>query len=232
MIEERRAVHFTAHPVPKPRLQVSSVGGLRCLLDHFRINGDVDIVTDYNATVVQGGVPLHAEVLSIDFGESAGSGALIAPGILDGSGGPIHIEHDFLAGAANGEIAGDFELAGSNLFNLFGLESHGGEVRDVEKFVAPKVVVAAGLAGVHGGDVNGDVDGGFGDVLVVEHDRAVDLAERAADGGNGHVTDRKLRGGMLRIDLPLGSGRDGRKRKNGCESGGYCNSRWIVAHVF
>src|SRR4029077_4392117 len=96
---------------------------------------------------------------------------------------------DFLGGAANGEIASDFKFAGSNLLHFFRFESHGGEVIDVEEMVTAEVLVAARFAGIHGSDVNSDVYGGFGDVLVVQDDRASDFAEGSAHGGNGHMAD-------------------------------------------
>jgi hypothetical protein len=37
---------------------------------------------------------------------------------------------------------------------------------------------------------------------------------------------------MLRIDLPLGSGGRGWQRKNGCESGGDCDARYVLSHDF
>src|SRR5207244_6372433 len=124
------------------------------------------IVTGDHTAVVQGGVPLHAEVLAVDFGCGRNGRAHIAPGILYRSCRPVHVEHDFLGGAADGEIAGDFELSGSDLFDFLGLESHGREVRDVKELVAAQVVVTGRLARIHGRDVNGDIDCGFGDVFV------------------------------------------------------------------
>src|SRR5207253_5724468 len=147
--------------------------------------------------------PLHAEVRAVDSSRGAGRDPLIAPGIFHRSRRTFNVEHDFLGGAANGEITGDSELSGSDLFDLLGFESHGGEVRNVKEFVAAQIVVTGGLARIHGRDVNGDVKGGFGDVFVVQHKRAVDLAESSAYGGDGHMTNRKLRGRMLRIKLPL-----------------------------
>ena len=97
-------------------------------------------------------------------------------------------------------------------------------MRDVKELVAAQVVVTGRLARIHGRDVNGDIDCGFGDVFVVQHNRAVDLAESSPYGGNGHMPDGKLRGRMLRIDPPLGRGGAGRQRQNGCESGDCCDS--------
>src|SRR6266851_6820738 len=98
-----------------------SVGGFRRgLLDHFHVDGDVDVVSDDDTTIVHGGVPLDAEVLAVDFCRGGGGGALIAPGVFHGSGRPLHVENDFLGGATNGQITGDFEFAGSNLLDLLG----------------------------------------------------------------------------------------------------------------
>jgi hypothetical protein len=41
------------------------------LFDHFEVDGDVHVVADYRAAAVHRGVPLHTEILAIDFGGSA-----------------------------------------------------------------------------------------------------------------------------------------------------------------
>src|SRR5467141_891045 len=195
MIETGRAVHLHQPLRSRNVLTVSSVAGFRLsLLDHFGIDSDIDIVTDDHTAVVQGGIPLYAEVLAIDFRRGACRGWLIAPGIFHMSSRALNVEDDFLGGAANGEVAGNLELSGSELCDSLGFESHGRKVGDVKEFVAAQVVITGGLACVHGRDVNSDVDGGFGDVIVVQHNRADDLAESSPYGGDGHMTNRKLRG--------------------------------------
>src|SRR5260370_4134764 len=54
-------------PFPNRADSVLSVPGFSgCLPDHFRVDGDIDVITDDHAAVVQSGVPLHAEVLAGD----------------------------------------------------------------------------------------------------------------------------------------------------------------------
>src|SRR5216684_2970000 len=129
---------------------LSVTGFSGCLPDHFRVDGDIDVITDDHAAVVQSGVPLHAEVLAVDLGCGCCGCSHIAPGIFHGSRRPFNVEDDFLGGAANGEITGDLELSGSDLLDFLGFESHGREVRDVKEFVAAQVVVAIRFARIHG----------------------------------------------------------------------------------
>src|SRR6266478_1623536 len=76
-------------------LTVSSVAGFRrSLLDHFGIDSDIDIVTEDHTAVVQGGIPLYAEVLAVDFCRGACRGSLIAPRILHGSSRPFNVVLD------------------------------------------------------------------------------------------------------------------------------------------
>src|SRR5205807_10643868 len=122
MIETERAVHLHR---PLLSQAVPSVAGFRrSLLDHFGIDSDIDIVTDDHTAVVQGGIPLYAEVLAIDFCRGACRGSLIAPGIFHRSRRALNVEHDFLGGAANSEVAGNLELSRSELCDFLGFESH------------------------------------------------------------------------------------------------------------
>ena len=66
------------------------------LLNHFRIDGDRNVVADNHSTVIHGGVPLHAIVLPIDFRGGVNGFALVAPGIFNRSGRAIDIQNDFL----------------------------------------------------------------------------------------------------------------------------------------
>src|SRR6266550_932424 len=98
MIETERAVHLHR---PLPSQAVPSVAGFRrSLLDHFGIDSDIDIVTDDHTAVVQGGIPLYAEVLAIDFCRGACRGSLIALGIFHRSRRALIVYHDSLSGAA------------------------------------------------------------------------------------------------------------------------------------
>src|SRR6266478_360853 len=68
MKESRRAVH--AHRTTCPgsaEIKFPLVASLRRnLLDHFQIDGDVDVIANHDTAAVDVGVPFHAEVLTID----------------------------------------------------------------------------------------------------------------------------------------------------------------------
>jgi hypothetical protein len=38
------------------------------LLDHYHVDGDIDIVIDYDTATVEVGIPLYAEVLAVNLG--------------------------------------------------------------------------------------------------------------------------------------------------------------------
>src|SRR5262249_36936088 len=149
-----------------------------------KVDSDVDIVADDYAAAVNVGVPFNAVILAIDFCGGIGGDASVAPGILDRIGRAFDVENNFFGDAANGEIAGDFQLAGRNVFNFLGFKGDRGVFSGVEEPVAAEIVVALGFAGVNGSGVNGDVDGGFGNVLIVPDDSAVDTLELAAHRRN------------------------------------------------
>src|SRR5450631_4454003 len=139
MSEARRLIHETLSPghLPSGICNEALVAGLRCaLLNHFGVDGDGNVVADDYAAVVHGGVPLHAVVLTIDYGGGVDGGALIAPRIFHGRGRAIDIEHDLLGDAVNGQVASDLQFAGAGLLDLGGFEGHGGEVGDVEEMIA------------------------------------------------------------------------------------------------
>src|SRR5260370_38429957 len=75
-------------PFPNRADSVLSVPGFSgCLPDHFRVDGDIDVITDDHAAVVQSGVPLHADVLSVDLGCGCPGCTPVCPWIF--SGGPV-----------------------------------------------------------------------------------------------------------------------------------------------
>src|SRR5882724_4760832 len=183
MTERARTVQNNCTARATPRVANGlKPSGLLALLDQFDVDDDGNIVADHDAAVVQSSVPLHAEVLAIDFGGGGRGVAGVAPGILHRSRRTLNVEHNFFGRAADGEVAGHLELAGSDLFDSLGLERNRGVVDDIEEFFTAKVVIAVGHAGIHGVGVNDYFDGGLGDVLVVEHDRAGHFAEGPADG--------------------------------------------------
>src|SRR5258708_39814872 len=69
-------------PFPNRADAVLSVAGFRRrVLDHFHVDGDIDIVTDDDTAAVEVGIPLHAEVLAADLGCGADRCLAIAPSV-------------------------------------------------------------------------------------------------------------------------------------------------------
>src|ERR1043166_3606185 len=187
---------------------------------HFEVYCDVDVVADDYATAVDIGIPLHAVILAVDLGSGAGGDTGVAPGIFDGVRRAFDVENRFLGDPVNGEIASNFEFSGRDVFDFFGFESDGRIFGDVEELLALEVFVAHGFAGVYGSGVNGDVDGGFANVLIIPGDGAGDALELATHGGNHEVLDGKTSGSMSGIDRPDSGSRGSGERYRGSESCG------------
>src|SRR5205807_2085096 len=92
-------------------------------------------------------------------------------------------------------------------------------------------LVAVGFARVHSVYVDGHFNAGFRDVLVIEHHCAAQLAERAAHRGKAQMTYGKLRGGVLRVNLPCGCGRPGGQREPHGHASNHCNAREVPVHL-
>src|SRR5580658_474441 len=158
-------------------------------LNEFGVDGNGHVVANDNAAVVHGGVPLDAKILAINSCGGIDGDSLVAPGILDGSGGAVNIQNGFFRDSVDGEIASNFESAGSDLLNLFGLKGDGGVVLDVEEMIAAEVLIAGLDARIDGIRVDGDVDRRFCDVLVVEQDGTIYFGECPANRGDRQVLD-------------------------------------------
>src|SRR5262249_42835251 len=185
-------------------------------LDHLEIDGDVDLVADHHAAAINVGIPLHAIVLAVDFGRGARGHAGVAPRIFHLIRRTFDIEDNFLCDAANGEVTGDFEFAGRDVFHFFGFESDGGVFGGIKKLFAAEVLVALGFTGVDRFGIDGNVDGGLADVLVVPIYGAVYAFELAAHGGNHEVLDGEASGRVRGIDLPSRGGGQRRKARQSC----------------
>src|SRR5580704_2167188 len=66
---------------PPAATPFSSVSGLGRRLEHLDIQGDRDFVAEHHATIVEGFVPLHPEVLAVDFCSGRDGGPLVTPRI-------------------------------------------------------------------------------------------------------------------------------------------------------
>src|SRR6184192_3507880 len=203
----------------------------RGFLDQFDVDGDVHIVADDHAAVIQLGVPLHAIVLPVDFRGCGSRYALISPGILHGSRESIHIQQHFLGDAVNRQVTGDAEFSRGKLLDLLRFEGHGREVGHVKEALTAQILVAVGFARVHGIDVNGHFNAGFGNVLAVEQYGSAELAESAAYRGKTQVTHGKLRRRVLRVNLPGGVRRGGGQGKCRDQASEYCDSREVPVHL-
>src|SRR5690348_17391423 len=99
--------------------------------NHFDVERDVDVVADDHATAVEFLVPGDAEVLAVDLRGSGYGGALQAPGILDGSLGQGCGQGRGFGDAANGQVAGNFQVAVIAAFDPGGLKGDGRILGDV-----------------------------------------------------------------------------------------------------
>src|SRR5258708_2978267 len=138
-------------PFPNRADAVLSVAGFRRrVLDHFHVDGDIDIVTDDDTAAVEVGIPLHAEVLAVDLGCGADGCSGIAPGISNRRSGAINVEDNFLGDAMNRKVTRDFDLAWRSLLDLLGLEGDRRILGHIEKVGTLEMRISFWLAGFHG----------------------------------------------------------------------------------
>src|SRR6267378_4690528 len=150
MTEHKRTVQVQLHrPLDSPSCKWTEPSGLLILLDQFDVDDDGNIVADHDAAIVQSSVPLHAKVLAVDLGGRVGGSTGIAPGVLHRSRRTLNVEHNFLGRAADGEVAGDLKLPGSELLDFSGLESNRRVVGDIEEFFTAQVVIAVEIGRAH-----------------------------------------------------------------------------------
>ena len=71
---------------------------------------------------------------------------------------------------------------------------------DVEEVAGPEVAVAVGGAGVDAAGVDGQVDPGGGRVRGVDGGGAVEVRERAADGGDHRVAGREAEAAVGHVE--------------------------------
>jgi len=163
----------------------------RLFLHHFDVEGDGYRVTDHLVAAGHGVAhENHAEILTIDFG--GGGSAAASAHDLDDFGWTSYVEGYFFRDAVKGEVAGHLGGVVAGVCDFCGLKSDGGIFGYVEEVTAFEIVVAVLHAGVQGVDVNGGVDCGFGDVLVVELDCAGYFSEFALDIRDTEVADGEL----------------------------------------
>src|SRR5712664_370742 len=96
----------------------SVTGFRRDLLEHYHIDGDIDIVIDYDTATVEVGIPLYAEVLAVAPGWRVEGWSGIAPGISTRTNRAINDEDNFLGDAMNRKVTRDFDLAWRYLLEL------------------------------------------------------------------------------------------------------------------
>src|SRR3989442_402851 len=91
MILAAVAVHRHRFPpfFPLQKITGRSVAGFRCgLLNQFDIDRDVHVIAHDHTSIVERGVPLHAEVLPVDFCCCRSREPLVAQGSFTGAVGP------------------------------------------------------------------------------------------------------------------------------------------------
>lgn len=183
----------------------------------FGADEDADVVgeagADHEGDAIVGAFDSE---LGFKAGDFAAAHAFAAAGVGDGGG-------DFLGLAADREIAGDVVCAFAGLLEGLGLESHVGEFGGGEEVATFEVLVAAGVGGVNGVGVDGDVDHALGGVGV-DVELAGDLVESAVEVGDAVVLDAENGGGVDGVNLEtiageLGGGGCG----GGPEGGGGAN---------
>ncbi|VOL54490.1 Uncharacterised protein [Streptococcus pneumoniae] len=204
--------HPTRRPGPSSRdpvsaREVDSGSGLGVGLGQHEGGADLELhlVRDQEAAGLGGRVPGQAEVLAGDLARGLEAHAGHAEGILVLAA-ELGLELHGLGDAVQRQLADQGELLGLAA-DLGGAEGHGGELLHVEEVGGAQVGVAALVLGADGGDVDGHVDGGLGELLG-DDELALHGVEGAAHLGDARVADDEVDVRVGGVEIP-GSGGDG-----------------------
>src|SRR5207247_303986 len=101
----------------------------------------------------------------------------------------FHFEYDRFCHAMNGQFASAIEFVWPRGFDARALERDRRVIFDVQKVRALQVRVAVGLPCVYRRRIDHDIDGRLAGIVGIPGDRALDVAESAANIRNHHVAD-------------------------------------------
>ncbi len=140
------------------------------------------------------GALADAKILTMIFGGRRCADALAGPiGSLIGAEGPIHVEHDFLGHAVNGQVAGDQQFSGPGRSLPTWSESNGRILLHIEKVRALQIVVAHFHARIHGTRVDRSFERVLRRVCGIMLHRPTHFRESAPDRRDAEVSYGKLR---------------------------------------
>ena len=160
---------------------------MRLLLGDVEVDVELDVVADDG----RGIFGAEVEVAALDGGGGGEAFMRLVVHAWNRAGGAFCMKCDGLGDAVEGEVALDGEAVG-NGGDAGADKGGGGELGDIEHAGALEVGIASADACIDGGDVDGDVDGGLGDVRVVHDDFAADVAKAAVNLGEAQVQDGEV----------------------------------------
>src|SRR5439155_841072 len=185
-------------------------GGLLRRLD---VDRDRHLVADGDAARLEDLVPGEAEVLAVDRGGGLRAGAGVAPRVLDLGRGALDVEAHLARDAVEGEVADHLEVTWGARLDLLRHEHDRRVPDDVEEVGALQMRVALFDAGVDAGGVDGGLDLGAREVLLLHLNRPAQLAERAAHGAHHEVAHRELHARVRGVEIPGGGPGERRERE-------------------
>src|SRR5690606_5454763 len=164
---------------------------------------DLDLVRHQDATSLERGVPVHAEVLAVQGGRG-GEAVDRRAHRGDALAGELGIEDDFLRDAVHGQVTIDLVVARA-LASLDprALEGDDRVLLNTEEVVRAEVDITVLVARVDARRIDLHLNGGVEDVALVKVDGARELLEGALHLGEHHVLDDKVDFGVREIDSEL-----------------------------
>jgi hypothetical protein len=177
------------------------------LFDGLDLNFQLDLIADQDAAAFEGGVPVQAEVTSVELRLAGEAGDGLSVG-RDADAVEGHVERNFAGLIADGQVADELELVAGAL-NTGALEGDRRELLDVEEVGRTQVSITPVVGGVDAGRIDLDLNGRQSGVLAVVKDGTGDAGKAALDGRDHHVADAELDQAVGGIDLPGGMGQDG-----------------------
>ncbi len=174
------------------------------LLHHFRINLDLDVISNHRFTRPEKVVVDQIEIPAVDVRCRGNSAARITPGIAHFRSRSINVERDFTCGSVDGQIANYLQLPAA-AYHPFGLEVDGRVLFDVKEIRASKIFVPRLNPGIDRTDVDAGRHLRLRNVLLVQDDASRHLRKTPSYIRDRQVTHGKLRGRVRRVNFPGGS---------------------------
>src|SRR5450759_2276734 len=163
------------------------------LLYDFRVNLDLDVISNHRFSGLEKVVVDQIEILAVDGRRRGKSASRIAPRVGQFRRRSINVERDFVRSSVDGQIANHLQLPAA-AYDPFGLEFDGRVLLNIKEIRASKIFVPPLDPGIDRADVDAGRCLRLRNVFLVQYDASRYLRKIPGDIRDRQVTHRKLRG--------------------------------------